>query len=246
MPYDWGWLYGHHPPACTCYRCNEQRLVEEATREEERRVAEYNRRVAESRERKQGQAGQQAPARDPHPQPPNPPVSRPGGTPPSPHAGSTEIARSHPESCPCGICARTRQIEESRRRQAQRQGRAEDAGASRSHAETCSCPVCETARKVSMGEAEHEQAQGPIQAVPAPRPSPQPPHCPAQDNSGDRRRQGRQPTDQPTQPRNSHPVGCVCVDCRRLPRRRERPAPRRRGHVRPPLASTQTHGEARR
>ena len=44
---------GHHPPACTCYRCNEVRLNEEAAQGEARRVAEYDRRVAESSERPQ-------------------------------------------------------------------------------------------------------------------------------------------------------------------------------------------------
>ena len=42
---------GHHPPACTCYRCNEERRRLEASNEEERRVAEYDRRVAESQRR---------------------------------------------------------------------------------------------------------------------------------------------------------------------------------------------------
>ena len=42
---------GHHPPACTCYSCNEQRQAEEAAQEEGRRVAEYDRRVTENRER---------------------------------------------------------------------------------------------------------------------------------------------------------------------------------------------------
>ena len=44
---------GHHPPACTCYRCNEERRRIEASKEEERRVAEYDRRVAGSRRRAQ-------------------------------------------------------------------------------------------------------------------------------------------------------------------------------------------------
>ena len=44
---------GHHPPACTCYRCNEQRLEEEAAQEEARRVAEYDRQVAGGHERAQ-------------------------------------------------------------------------------------------------------------------------------------------------------------------------------------------------
>ena len=44
---------GHHPPACTCFRCNEERRRLEASKEEERRVAEYDRRVAESQRRPQ-------------------------------------------------------------------------------------------------------------------------------------------------------------------------------------------------
>lgn len=48
---------GHHPPACTCFRCNEERRVEEAAKEEERRVKEYDRRVAEAEAR--GGSGKQ-------------------------------------------------------------------------------------------------------------------------------------------------------------------------------------------
>ena len=40
---------GYHPPACTCFRCNEERLAKEAAEEEQRRVAEYDRRMAEVR-----------------------------------------------------------------------------------------------------------------------------------------------------------------------------------------------------
>ena len=40
---------GHHPPACTCYRCNEERWRIEASKEEERRVAEYDRQVEKGR-----------------------------------------------------------------------------------------------------------------------------------------------------------------------------------------------------
>ena len=100
---------GHHPPACTCYRCNEQRRAEDAAQEEARRVAEYDRRVAESRERAQPKTRKMPTRGEP-------------GKPPAnlalPHAGSTEIARLHPESCPCGICATDRKVEEVRRRQA--------------------------------------------------------------------------------------------------------------------------------
>lgn len=38
-------LRGYHPPACTCFRCNEERLAKEAAEEEQRRVAEYDKRV---------------------------------------------------------------------------------------------------------------------------------------------------------------------------------------------------------
>ena len=37
---------GYHPPACTCVKCNEERRQLEASQEEERRVKEYDRRVA--------------------------------------------------------------------------------------------------------------------------------------------------------------------------------------------------------
>ena len=47
---------GYHPPACTCYQCNELRLAEEAAKEEERRAAEYDRRVAEIQARRQDQS----------------------------------------------------------------------------------------------------------------------------------------------------------------------------------------------
>ena len=50
---------GHHPPACTCVQCTEQRL----RLEEERRAEEYDRRVAQSgqRGRQQSPRGQQPP-----------------------------------------------------------------------------------------------------------------------------------------------------------------------------------------
>lgn len=50
---DWGGdrVRGYHPPACTCYRCNEERRRLEASKEEDRRVAEYDRRVTESQQR---------------------------------------------------------------------------------------------------------------------------------------------------------------------------------------------------
>ena len=39
---------GHHPPACACYRCNEERRELKAAKEEERCIAEYDRRMEES------------------------------------------------------------------------------------------------------------------------------------------------------------------------------------------------------
>ena len=52
---------GHHPPACTCYRCNEERRRLEASKEEERRVKEYDRRVAETQARSGGGKQQSSP-----------------------------------------------------------------------------------------------------------------------------------------------------------------------------------------
>ena len=43
---------GHHPPACTCYQCNEEQRRLKASEEEERRVKEYDKRVAENQARK--------------------------------------------------------------------------------------------------------------------------------------------------------------------------------------------------
>ena len=62
---DWGGdkRGGHHPPACTCYRCNEERRRLEASKEEERRVAEYDRRTAESEGHTQSKRGAPKPTR---------------------------------------------------------------------------------------------------------------------------------------------------------------------------------------
>ena len=38
---------GHHPPACTCYACNELKLRRQTAEEEQRRSAEYERRIAQ-------------------------------------------------------------------------------------------------------------------------------------------------------------------------------------------------------
>ena len=56
---------GHHPPACTCYRCNEERRQVEASKEEERRVKEYDRRTAETQARSGGGKQQSSPNRSP-------------------------------------------------------------------------------------------------------------------------------------------------------------------------------------
>ncbi len=61
---------GHHPPACTCYRCNEQRREEEAAQEETRRAAEYDRRVVENRERARTEAEREKPKPQPAPRRP--------------------------------------------------------------------------------------------------------------------------------------------------------------------------------
>ena len=121
---------GHHPPACTCYRCNEQRQAEEAAQEEGRRVAEYDRRVTENRERARTKTGEDAThdvggtaetgASDaPERRPPTAKrdTNGPGGAVIPPHQGSTEIARSHPKLCKCGICTTDRRLEEARLRQ---------------------------------------------------------------------------------------------------------------------------------
>ena len=48
-------LRGYHPPACTCFRCNEERLAKEVADEEGRRAGEYDRRIAASRPQSRGQ-----------------------------------------------------------------------------------------------------------------------------------------------------------------------------------------------
>ena len=60
---------GHHPPACTCYRCNEERRRIEASKEEERRVAEYDRQVEKGRRSAQPNQGNSVTAK----------LNRPGG-----------------------------------------------------------------------------------------------------------------------------------------------------------------------
>ena len=68
---------GHHPPACTCYACNEERQRMEAYKEEEEwRVAEYDRRVVQTRTQGQGR-GQRHRSRQPNPSRQPPPKSSP-------------------------------------------------------------------------------------------------------------------------------------------------------------------------
>ena len=64
---------GHHPPACTCYRCNEERRAEEAAKEEERRVKEYDKRVTQAKARSNSGRQQSKPNQSP---PKNPAPSR--------------------------------------------------------------------------------------------------------------------------------------------------------------------------
>ena len=52
---------GHHPPACTCYRCNEERRQLEAFKEEEHRVEESK---ARSRDKKQQGRPSRSPSRN--------------------------------------------------------------------------------------------------------------------------------------------------------------------------------------
>ena len=85
---------GHHPPACTCYGCNEERrrleASLEASKEEERRVAEYDRRVAQTHP--QGRSQEQGRTRGRGP--------RPAGRNPSPHVDSTPRHDPSPQPGP--------------------------------------------------------------------------------------------------------------------------------------------------
>ena len=85
---------GHHPPACTCYGCNEERRRLEASKEEERRAAEYDRRVARTRTqgRNQGQGRTQGRGRGRGPWPP--------GRNPSPHVDPTRQPANTPPPRP--------------------------------------------------------------------------------------------------------------------------------------------------
>ena len=65
---DWEGNRDHHPPNCTCFGCNEERQRLQISREEADRVAEYDRRVAQSQGQQQTQ-----PVRRPPPTPPRKP-----------------------------------------------------------------------------------------------------------------------------------------------------------------------------
>ena len=100
---NFGEKSGYHPPACTCYRCNEERLARAADGEEGRRAAEYDRRVTQSRGRGRGQ---RAPVRNLSPRPPDPQQSgqhdrsRSGQQPPlppSPPKPSTGAGQGGPQ-----------------------------------------------------------------------------------------------------------------------------------------------------
>ena len=89
---------GHHPPACTCYRCNEERRQLEAAKEEERRVAEYDRRMAESQAQGRSQRARVRNFNDRNlstPQPPRRPPrtsSKAGHRGPRPRRGRSRLA----------------------------------------------------------------------------------------------------------------------------------------------------------
>ena len=126
MGYDPRRLQDVHLPACSCWRCAQRRLARLAAEEEERGQALENPSKSRPPDQPQGQGRRKGfPPSVYKPstpsQSPNPPVSQPSGT-PSSRAGGTRINSSHPESCPCGICSRDRQIEEALRRQAQNRG----------------------------------------------------------------------------------------------------------------------------
>ena len=87
---------GHHPPACTCYRCNEQRQAEEAGQEEERRAKEYDRRAAENQARSKGGKQQSSPS-------PKNPVNPA----PKPSSRGRAPSRSQPQSTRSGQGNRT-------------------------------------------------------------------------------------------------------------------------------------------
>ena len=123
-----------HPPNCTCWRCNEERLAKEAAEEEDRRVAEYDRRVAQNQEPGQNQPGrirnlspqQPYPAggsspsqQSPHPPPPT--SSKPGGGQPTqpsqtgtrnpvwpPRSVSPRFRNPHLDICQCPECKEQR------------------------------------------------------------------------------------------------------------------------------------------
>ena len=82
---------GYHPPACTCFACNEERLQREANEEDARRAAEYDRRVRLAKDR----AAKEPPASDAPPSSNAPPAGTPA-TSSAPAPGVDQPAASHP------------------------------------------------------------------------------------------------------------------------------------------------------
>ena len=97
---------GHHPPACTCYKCNEERRRLEASKEEERRVAEYDRRVAAGRRRAQSTENNKARAKP----------TRPGRGQTRPRTTSQQRAAEavHQSAAGCSACSALQGSSESR------------------------------------------------------------------------------------------------------------------------------------
>lgn len=99
---DFGEKEGYHPPACTCVQCNEERRDREAAEEEDRRVAEYDRRIAESEARSQAQSRMRNRPKGFPPstyKPSTPPDTPPSPAPPAPQQPSSQ---GHASSQPPG------------------------------------------------------------------------------------------------------------------------------------------------
>ena len=154
---DWGGDKGrgHHPPACTCFGCNEGQRQKEAAKEEERRAAEYDRQVAKEKAEEQArERAQQASAAPPPPT--KPPATRRG------------IAHPHSYACTCSACGDAR---EGRHREAQAtptprpnadaaqqtdEGRTQEQAprVTPAHAPDCGCYPCERVRMVRRQQSE--------------------------------------------------------------------------------------------
>ena len=191
VPYDPRRLWGYHPPACTCYRCNEERLARETAEEEDRRVAEYDRRMAEVQARSQTQNSPQGrnrpqgfpPSTYKPSTPPDPAANPPQTRAPQSSAGSTGIAGGHPESCPCGICTRDRQIKEAERRQEERRrARNQARGQTPNQSRPQGFPPATYKPSASSGSAPQPGSPG-GQGRPGPQPPSQPPSPPPQSSA---------------------------------------------------------------